>query len=93
MTDIFLIIFAFSAGILTFLNPCSYAILPIYFTKYTGLSVPEITKFRKLCTESSIDFTVTKNTLTKIAAKNAGLENKFDDGIKNLNVEFDKNKT
>ena len=34
MTDIFLIIFAFSAGILTFLNPCSYAILPIYFTKY-----------------------------------------------------------
>ena len=50
----------------------------IYFTKYTGLSVPEITKFRKLCTENSIDFTVTKNTLTKIAAKSAGLENKFD---------------
>lgn len=34
MTDIFLIIFVFSAGILTFLNPCSYAILPIYFSKY-----------------------------------------------------------
>ena len=34
MTDIFLIIFVFSAGILTFLNPCSYAILPLYFSRY-----------------------------------------------------------
>jgi len=51
----------------------------VYFTKYTGLSVPEITKLRKLCVQNSIDFTVTKNTLTKIAAKNAGLENKFDE--------------
>ncbi|MAV65062.1 MAG: 50S ribosomal protein L10 [Candidatus Marinimicrobia bacterium] len=51
----------------------------VYFTRYTGLSVPEITKFRKMCFEESVSFSVTKNTLTKIAAKNAGLGDKFDD--------------
>ena len=51
----------------------------IYFTKYTGLDVPSITSLRKSFTNSSVKFNVVKNTLTKIAAKNAGFEGKFDD--------------
>ena len=51
----------------------------IYFTKYTGLDVPKITSLRKSFTQNSVDFTVIKNTLVKIASKNAGLEGKFDD--------------
>ena len=50
----------------------------IYFTKYTGLDVPSITSLRKSFTNSSVQFNVIKNTLIKIAAKNAGLEGKFD---------------
>ena len=51
----------------------------IYFTKYTGLSVPKITSLRKAFTNSSVEYSVIKNTLAKIASKNAGLEGKFDD--------------
>ncbi len=51
----------------------------IYFTKYTGLDVPSITDLRKSFTNNSVQFNVIKNTLIKIAAKNAGLEGKFDD--------------
>ncbi len=51
----------------------------VYFTKYTGLDVPSITGLRKSFTSNSVQFSVIKNTLTKIAAKNAGLEGKFDD--------------
>ena len=40
----------------------------IYFTKYTGLN--EIShEFKKKFKESSVEYVVTKNTLTKIAAK------------------------
>ena len=51
----------------------------IYFTKYTGLDVPKITSLRKSFTKNSVEFNVIKNTLTKLASKNAGLEDRFDD--------------
>ena len=51
----------------------------VYFTSYTGIDVPTITKLRKSFRENDVDFTVTKNTLTKLAAKDAGLEGLFDD--------------
>ena len=54
----------------------------IYFTKYTGLGVVKITSLRKSFTQNSVEFNVIKNTLTKLASKNAGLEDKFDDILK-----------
>ena len=45
----------------------------VYFTKYTGMSVPQITALRKAFSGNSVDYKVIKNTLTKIAAKEAGL--------------------
>tara|TARA_Y100001936_G_C15983315_1_gene618025 strand:- start:21 stop:539 length:519 start_codon:yes stop_codon:yes gene_type:complete len=51
----------------------------VYFTKYTGIDVPTITKLRKSFRENDVDYTVTKNTLTKLAAKDAGLEGLFDE--------------
>ena len=50
----------------------------IYFAKYTGMNVIQVTEFRKLCRENNVNYEVTKNTLIKIAAKNAGYENIFD---------------
>ena len=50
----------------------------VYFTKYTGMSVPKITALRKAFSNNSVDYKVIKNTLTKIAAKEAGFEGKFD---------------
>lgn len=52
----------------------------IYFTKYSGMSVSQATELRNRFTENGVDFVVTKNTLTKIGAKNAGFkEGMFDD--------------
>ena len=51
----------------------------IYFAKYTGMSVVQATQFRKLCRETNVTYSITKNTLIKIAAKNAGYDDKFDD--------------
>jgi len=50
----------------------------IYFTRYTGMSVGQATKFRHECNKNSVKYLVSKNTLTKIAASNAGLGEKFD---------------
>ena len=50
----------------------------IYFANYTGLDVIKATKLRKLFKEKSVEFYISKNTLTKIAAKNAGHSNIFD---------------
>ena len=47
----------------------------IYFTKYTGLSVEQATKLRDKLRENNVAYKVTKNTLTKIAAKNCGYDN------------------
>ena len=53
--------------------------LAIYFTCYTGMNVLQATKLRKNFRENGIDYLVSKNTLTRIAAKNAGFEDKLDD--------------
>ena len=47
----------------------------IYFTSYTGIDVQTITNLRKSFRESNVEYVVTKNTLTKRAAKEAGYEN------------------
>jgi len=51
----------------------------VYFTCYTGIDVSQMTDLRKKFRENGVDYFVSKNTLTKIAAKNAGFENKLDD--------------
>ena len=51
----------------------------MYFTKYTGLNVANATKLRMDFTDNGVDFHISKNTLTKLAAKNAGHENVFDE--------------
>ena len=51
----------------------------VYFTKYTGIDVQTITNLRKSFRDNQVEYVVTKNTLTKIAAKEAGYENMFDD--------------
>ena len=54
----------------------------IYFTCYTGMNVEQTTKLRKQFKESDVDYIVSKNTLTKIAAINAGYEDKLNDFFK-----------
>ena len=51
----------------------------VYFTKYTGMNVLQATSLRKEFRDNDIEYVITKNTLTRIAAKEAGLEGKFDD--------------
>ena len=46
----------------------------IYLTKYTGMNVVQATKLRKSFRENSVEYRVSKNTLTKIAAINAGYD-------------------
>ena len=48
----------------------------LYFTKYTGMNVEQATKLRRSFRENSVEYKVTKNTLTKIAAVNAGYDEK-----------------
>ena len=50
----------------------------IYFTKYTGVNVEQASKLRMEFIDNDVDFLVSKNTLSKIAAKNAGYEDLFD---------------
>ena len=38
----------------------------IYFASYTGMNVIQATEFRKLCRETNVDYSITKNTLIKI---------------------------
>ena len=51
----------------------------VYFTRYTGMSVQQATELRKQFRESGVNYFVSKNTLTKLAATNAGYEDKLDD--------------
>ncbi len=46
----------------------------MYFTAYTGMNVAQATKLRRSFKVSSVEYKVTKNTLTKIAAINAGYD-------------------
>ena len=50
----------------------------VYFTKYTGMDVAQATELRRHFRADGIEYVITKNTLTKLAAKEAGLEGKFD---------------
>ena len=52
----------------------------LYFTKYTGMSVEQATMLRQKFSDNSVEFLVSKNTLTKIASEKAGFEKDlFDD--------------
>ena len=46
----------------------------IYFTDYLGLDVVSITKLRKEFVLKDVEFTIAKNTLIKLAAKDVGME-------------------
>ena len=50
----------------------------IYFTKYSGMNDAQATELRKQFRENEVSYFVSKNTLTKIAANNAGFKNKLD---------------
>ena len=54
----------------------------IYFTNYSGIDVKTITSLRKSFREDNVDYVVTKNTLTKLAAKQAGFDDKLDNILK-----------
>ncbi|MEE2632561.1 MAG: 50S ribosomal protein L10 [Candidatus Neomarinimicrobiota bacterium] len=45
----------------------------VYFTDYLGLDVVSVTKLRKNFVEKDVEFTVAKNTLIKLAAKEVGI--------------------
>ena len=51
----------------------------IYFTRYTGMNVAKVTELRRKFKENEVSYLVSKNTLTKIAANNAGYEDKLND--------------
>lgn len=46
----------------------------IYFTDYLGLDVVSITKLRKEFVANDVEFTIAKNTLIKLAAKDVGID-------------------
>ena len=46
----------------------------IYFTDYLGLDVVSITKLRKEFVSNDVEFTIAKNTLIKLAAKDVGID-------------------
>ena len=46
----------------------------IYFTDYLGLDVVSITKLRKEFVSKDVEFTIAKNTLIKLAAKDVGID-------------------
>tara|TARA_Y100000768_G_scaffold369087_1_gene333658 strand:+ start:169 stop:687 length:519 start_codon:yes stop_codon:yes gene_type:complete len=50
----------------------------MYFAKYTGMNVAQASDLRMKFVDNDVDFLVSKNTLVKIAAKNAGFEDLFD---------------
>ena len=48
----------------------------LYFTRYTGMDVQQATELRRGFKNNSVEYKVSKNTLTKIAAINAGYDSK-----------------
>ena len=50
----------------------------IYLARYTGMNVDHATKIRKMFRENDVTYYVSKNTLTRLAAKNAGFDDKLD---------------
>jgi len=54
----------------------------IYFTCYSGMNVGQATELRKQFRENGVDYLISKNKLTKIAATKAGYEDKLNDFFK-----------
>ena len=54
----------------------------LYFTKYTGMNVEQASNLRQTFTDDSVEFLVSKNTLTKLAAEQAGLNKELFDEFK-----------
>ncbi len=52
----------------------------IYITDYSGLNVAQMTKLRKELRDSGVTYVIAKNTLMRIAAKDAG----YDDMVEHL---------
>ncbi|MBO8126534.1 MAG: 50S ribosomal protein L10 [Firmicutes bacterium] len=46
----------------------------IIITDYRGLNVAAVTELRKMLREAGVEYKVAKNTLTRMAASNAGIE-------------------
>ena len=69
----------------------------IVFVDYKGITVNEDTDVRKKMRESGTEYLVAKNRLFKIALKEAGIEDSFDDALRGTTsfataYEFGKNK-
>ncbi len=46
----------------------------VFVTDFQGLNVEMISEFRDQCRKASVNYRVVKNTLTRLAARNAGLD-------------------
>jgi len=53
----------------------------VFVTDFQGLNVEKISDLRQKCREASVNYLVVKNTLARLAAKNAG----WDDVVEHLN--------
>ena len=51
----------------------------IYFTQFSGMNVAKVTELRRKFRENEVSYYVSKNTLTKMAANNAGYGDKLND--------------
>ena len=51
----------------------------IYITRYSGMNVANVTELRRKFRENEVSYLVSKNTLTKIAANNAGYDDKLNE--------------
>ena len=54
----------------------------IYLTRYTGMNVSQATDLRSQFRENNVSYIITKNTLTKIAAKEAGYNDDLNEILK-----------
>lgn len=50
----------------------------VFITDYKGLNVENLSQLRSNCREASVEYRVVKNTLARIAARNAGVEEMVD---------------
>ena len=60
----------------------------VYFADYKGLSVAKVTELRRNFRAEGVDYKVIKNNLTKLAAKNAGIEGLDDLLVGQISVAF-----
>ncbi len=65
----------------------------VYFTNYSGIDVKTITDLRKSFRENNVEYVVSKNTLTKIAAKEAGFENLDEILVGQVGIAFSEDAT